>query len=194
MLPSCDRPRDPRPSHREHTTGSRSVHVSLSADMKTGWRGAALGIPWPASFRAVVPALAPQRSARRKAQGRSLSAWHFSFWLLPGHGIVPVAASIRDTLTDCLHGRRYRPDVLIHAEQVRGIVLVLDRSQPIVVVTERRLDPLLALIHHEIDVRAAGRVRMHRVEVVLAPFGDLSLWPGRDPRRRSLPPSSRRDS
>ena len=42
-----------------------------------------------------------------------------------------------------------RPDVLIHPEQVRRVVLVLDSDQSLVVVTVGCLDPFLSLVHHE---------------------------------------------
>jgi hypothetical protein len=72
-----------------------------------------------------------------------------------------------------LHGSHRRPNVLIDAEQVHGIVLVLNRRQPLVVVSERCLNPFLALVHHEIDVCPTSRIRMQRVEIVLAPRRDL---------------------
>src|SRR5215218_4027924 len=59
---------------------------------------------------------------------------------------------------------RSRLDVLVEVEEVLGIVLRLDPSEALVVRPVRRTDPLLALLHHEVNVAAAalGGVRVER--------------------------------
>lgn len=47
-------------------------------------------------------------------------------------------------------------DVLVNAEDVRGVVLRLDTREAVVVVTVGGADTLLALVHHEVDVRPPG--------------------------------------
>src|SRR5208283_107324 len=61
-------------------------------------------------------------------------------------------------------------DVLVHAEEVRRIVLLLDRSKASVIIAERSLNPLLAFVHHEVDVGASCRIGMQRIIIVLAPL------------------------
>src|SRR5262245_36794452 len=48
------------------------------------------------------------------------------------------------------------PDILVHAEEVVGIVTALDFSQTAVVCAIRLLDPILFIVGHEVDVDAAG--------------------------------------
>ena len=59
-----------------------------------------------------------------------------------------------------------------------GIALGLDLRQPVVVVAVGRLHPLLALVHHEVDVGAAGRVRVGCVPVADRPVGDRPAFAG----------------
>ena len=47
-------------------------------------------------------------------------------------------------------------DVLVHAEKVRRIVLLLDRSKASVIIAERSLNPFLSFVHHEVNIGAAG--------------------------------------
>ena len=61
------------------------------------------------------------------------------------------------------------PDVLVHVEEVVGVVLFLDASQARVVVAVGRLHSLLPFLHHEVDVSSARRIGMHCVEIVLSP-------------------------
>src|SRR3569623_2824987 len=57
-----------------------------------------------------------------------------------------------------------RPDVLVHPEQVRGVVLLLDGREPIVVVAIGGPHSRIALIvHHEVDVPSAGIDWMQRL-------------------------------
>src|SRR5690606_9558370 len=51
-----------------------------------------------------------------------------------------------------------RRDVLVDAEQIGRVVLRLDRGKPVVVVPIGGSDALRALLHHEVDVGAAGGV------------------------------------
>ena len=62
-----------------------------------------------------------------------------------------------------------RLDVLVHAEEVVRVVGGLDRGQPLVVAAVGGLHPLLALVHHEVHVAAARRVRVLGLPVVDAP-------------------------
>src|SRR5258707_12723290 len=50
-----------------------------------------------------------------------------------------------------------RPDVLVHAEQVVGIVAALDFSEAAIVRAIRLLDAVIFIARHEIDVDAARR-------------------------------------
>ena len=45
-----------------------------------------------------------------------------------------------------------RLDVLVDMEEVVRIILAFNPSQPLVVVAVGGLDPVLALLHHEVDV------------------------------------------
>src|SRR6516165_5248403 len=57
-----------------------------------------------------------------------------------------------------------RANVLVHPEEVSRIVLLLDRGQTVVVLAEGGSHALLALLHHEVDIGASGRVRVQGVE------------------------------
>ena len=46
-------------------------------------------------------------------------------------------------------------DVLVDAEDVVGVVAALDLSEPVVVAAVGGLDPVLALVHQEVDVSPA---------------------------------------
>src|ERR1700728_48489 len=63
-------------------------------------------------------------------------------------------------------------DVLVDVERVVRVVTLLDLGQPVVVAAVGRLHPVLALVHHEVDVRAAGRGRVQLLPVVPGPLGD----------------------
>src|SRR5690606_42012693 len=65
-----------------------------------------------------------------------------------------------------------RGDVLVDAEQVARVVVRLDRGQARVVVAVAGPDPFVALVHHHVHVRSAGRVRMQRLVVVDGPLAD----------------------
>src|SRR3954451_8071307 len=69
-------------------------------------------------------------------------------------------------------GRSARLDVLVDPEEVLRVVRRLDAGQAVVVVAVARAHPLLALVHHHVHVRAAGRVGVQRVEVVDGPVPD----------------------
>jgi len=62
-----------------------------------------------------------------------------------------------------------------------GVVFLLDLGQPLVVVAIARLDPFLALVHHEVDVGAAGRLGLFTVEQYLEAFRAASLEADHDP-------------
>src|SRR6187399_3023852 len=109
---------------------------------------------WPHAF--------PERP-RRGAGSRSSSG---SWWAVDS---VPDPQGRGPSDSD-----RCGSDVLIHSEQVRRIVFRLDPGQAVVVVSERRLHALLPLVHHEVHVRATGRIRVQGIEIALAPLGDGS--------------------
>src|ERR1017187_4041043 len=65
------------------------------------------------------------------------------------------------------------PDVLIHAEEIGGIVLRFDRRQSIVIPTVRRPNSVLALFHHEVQISATRAERVQGVIIASGPVGDL---------------------
>ena len=76
-------------------------------------------------------------------------------------------------------------DVLVDVEEVVGVVATLDLGEPFVVAAVGRLDPVLPLVHHEVDVRAAGRGRMQLLASSPWPIvRSAARWPGRGRRRR----------
>ena len=84
-----------------------------------------------------------------------------------------------------LAAKACRHDVLVDVEHVVGVESLLHRRQPVVVAEVRRADPVGSLVHHEVDVRAAGRRRVQRLPVVPRPGRDRvarSPGPGRRPR------------
>src|ERR1035437_2799854 len=68
-----------------------------------------------------------------------------------------------------------RPNILVHVEEVAGVVLRLDGAQAIVVAAVGGADAIFPFIHHEVDISAARAVGMQRVIVVLGPAGDERL-------------------
>src|SRR5271157_702545 len=98
-----------------------------------------------------------------------------------------------------------RADVLVHMQQIGGIVLLLHGRQAIVIGSVGGLDPRLALVvHHEVGVGALEVERMNGLPIVLRPllegqgFRRVGIGcanhqrPGRGPmtprRRVCLPP------
>src|SRR5436309_7764787 len=86
---------------------------------------------------------------------------------LPTSGISSSATSKRrttrylgTTLLSC-----GRLDVLVHVEEIARVVLGLDLGESRVVLAVRGLDPVLALLHHHVHVRAARRERIARLVV-----------------------------
>src|SRR5687767_1265557 len=67
-----------------------------------------------------------------------------------------------------------RADVLVAAEDVLGVEPLLHRRQPLVRVSERRTDPLLALVSDEVEVDAAALPGRKRPAAGPAP-GDVLL-------------------
>src|SRR5262249_33383362 len=65
-----------------------------------------------------------------------------------------------------------RLDVLMDGEDVVGVIRALDLDQPVVVAAVAGSDPVLALVHQEVDVGAAGRGRVQLLPVVLGPSRD----------------------
>src|ERR1017187_5103654 len=66
----------------------------------------------------------------------------------------------------------YRADILVHVEEVAGVVLRLDGGKAMVVAAVGGADAVFSLFHHEVDIGAAGAVGMQRVVVVPGPAGD----------------------
>src|ERR1700757_2114687 len=60
-------------------------------------------------------------------------------------------------------------DVLVDVEQVGRIVSRLDLAEPLVIRPVRSPDPFLSLVHHEVDVSTARRVRVDGVPIVHRP-------------------------
>src|SRR6202161_953242 len=63
-------------------------------------------------------------------------------------------------------------DVLVDVERVVRVVALLDPGEPVVVAAVGPLHPLLALVHHEVEVRAAGRGRVQLLPVIPGPLRD----------------------
>src|SRR5437764_12155745 len=66
-----------------------------------------------------------------------------------------------------------RPDVLINAEDVFGVVLRFDRRQPLLIPAVGGPNPVLAFFHHEVHISAAGPERMQRIVILTGPVRDL---------------------
>ena len=76
-------------------------------------------------------------------------------------------------------------DVLVHMEQVRRIIFLLQAREPVVVAAIGGLDPRLALVvHHEVRIGAGQIERMDRRPIVLRPLlerrrlGRIRIDPG----------------
>lgn len=52
------------------------------------------------------------------------------------------------------------PDVLVEMEYVVRVIPAIDLDQPVVVAAAGGPDPVLALVHQEVDVGAVGRGRV----------------------------------
>src|ERR1039457_2617203 len=98
---------------------------------------------------------------------RARSSWRFDRPLrknwLAGDSACPTYAHA------CLC---YRADILVHVEEVAGVVLRLDGGKAMVVAAVGGADAVFSLFHHEVDIGAAGAVGMQRVVVVPGPAGD----------------------
>src|SRR5882724_6513042 len=69
-----------------------------------------------------------------------------------------------------------RLNVLIHAEEIIGIVLLFDRDQPFVIAAVGFLHAFLAFVaHQEVYVCSARGKRMHRIVIALCPRNDFLL-------------------
>src|SRR6266480_5981782 len=75
--------------------------------------------------------------------------------------------------------RRYNSawlNVLIHTEEIIGIVFLFDRDQPVVIAAVGFLHAFLPFVaHQEVYVRAARGKRMHRIVITLCPGNDFLL-------------------
>src|SRR5580700_4424943 len=60
-------------------------------------------------------------------------------------------------------------DVLVDVEGVVRVVAVLDLGEPVVVAAVGGLDPVLALVHQEVDVSPARRGRVQLLPVIAGP-------------------------
>src|SRR5215213_10879850 len=91
-----------------------------------------------------------------------------------GQGVLAPAPPLLGPLRVPSHGGG-GPYVLVDAEEVGWVVLVLYGDQLLEVVAVGGLHALLALVHHEVHVRPAARVGMHRVPVLLRPTDDTFI-------------------
>src|SRR4029079_16395073 len=57
-----------------------------------------------------------------------------------------------------------RSDILVHAEEIVGVVTALDVNQAAVVCAIRFLTPFVFIVGHEVDVHAAGGETRGRIE------------------------------
>src|SRR5215831_9216871 len=87
-----------------------------------------------------------------------------------GPSLLPVASTSSHLVR---RTSRCRLDVLVHAEEICGVVLLLNAGETTVIVAESGLNPILALVHHEVDVSAAGGIGMQGLPIFLAPGRDL---------------------
>src|SRR2546421_781039 len=71
-----------------------------------------------------------------------------------------------------------RPDVLVYAEEVLGVVAILDLHQSSIVVAIAGHDAVIPLVHHHVQIAAAGREGVNGVPVVTYP-GDVAVIVGR---------------
>src|SRR5438094_7552049 len=67
-------------------------------------------------------------------------------------------------------------NVLIHAEEIIGIIFLFDRDQPFVIAAVGFLHAFLAFVaHQEVYVCSARGKRMHRIVIALRPRNDFLL-------------------
>src|SRR6267378_1713456 len=67
-------------------------------------------------------------------------------------------------------------NVLIHSEEITGIVLLFDRDQPFVIAAVGFLHAFLAFVaHQKVYVCSARGKRMHRIVIALRPGNDFLL-------------------
>src|SRR5436309_63043 len=74
-----------------------------------------------------------------------------------------VNPSTRDILGGAANGAPddlSRLDVLVHVEEVAGVVLGFDLREPVVVRAVARAHPVGALLHHHVHVAASRRIGM----------------------------------
>lgn len=65
-----------------------------------------------------------------------------------------------------------RLDVLIDVEEIAGIVLGFDFGKPRIIVSVGGFDVIASLIHHHVDVGAAGREPVQGLPIILRPLYD----------------------
>src|SRR5258708_37354642 len=71
--------------------------------------------------------------------------------------------------------RVQRSDVLVHAEEVRWVVLGFQGDKAIIVAAISGLKPaVVPIVHHEVHIAAVSRVRMHGLPVSLGPARNLA--------------------
>src|SRR5260221_14680922 len=87
----------------------------------------------------------------------------------PSPTASPVMPWVATTIRSAPRSAPYC-DVVIHAEEVARVVLLLHPRELLVVAAIGRAHALVPLVgHHEVDVRAAGRVGVQRHPVVPGP-------------------------
>src|SRR5258708_4631740 len=86
-----------------------------------------------------------------------------------------------------------RPYVLVDVEYVVWVVPLFDPREPLIVAEVRRPDPVIALLHQEVDVTPASRRRMQLLPVVPGPLRDqaglgrVRIDPNDDSRPAAIP-------
>src|SRR5207237_4872197 len=110
--------------------------------------------------------------SRRCAGGRGCHSGHDLVLLIRRGPRGPVGSARAARRFSWLRAPAGGPDVLVDVERVVRVVAVLDLGEPVIVGAVGRFDPVLALVHHEVDVGAAGRGRVQLLPVVLGPLRD----------------------
>src|SRR5271170_3011629 len=121
-----------------------------------------------ASSRSIAsPVAADEAPITRKSSPNRRPRSSRSARTTPGSSSIPnrTGCDIRSALRAGL-------DVLVDVEDIVRVVPLLDPGEPVVVAAVGRLDPVLALVHQEVDVPAAGRGRVQLLPVVPGPLRD----------------------
>ena len=184
----------------------RASGVPLASNLTSPWRACASSRFAHGLWQSTVtsrPATAEATGESSRSAERSLHHCQPT----RASGIARTAASARISPISALEwvGARRPPapeqlsggrqDVLVDPEHVVRVVRRLDLREAGVVRAVGRLHARLALVHHEVDVGAARRVRVQRLPVADRPVASAaSPTPDRGRRRRTPATTSRRGS